>query len=37
VHIAGKEVFSNVVAILDMADADVLNLENLYASTTENR
>jgi len=37
VHVAGEEVFSNVVAILEMADADVLNLENLYASTTENR
>jgi hypothetical protein len=37
VHVAGQEVFSNVVAILEMADADFLNLENLYAGTTENR
>lgn len=37
VHVAGQELFSDVIAILDMADADVLNLENLYASTTENR
>jgi hypothetical protein len=37
VHVAGQELFSDVTAILDMADADVLNLENLYASTTENK
>jgi hypothetical protein len=37
VHVAGQELFSDVTAILDMADADVLKLENLYASTTENR
>ncbi len=37
VHVAGQELFSDVIAILDMADADVLNLENLYASTTEDR
>jgi hypothetical protein len=37
VHVAGQELFSDVAAILDMADADVLNIENLYASTTEDR
>ncbi|MHB8215977.1 MAG: hypothetical protein ACYDDS_07845 [Candidatus Sulfotelmatobacter sp.] len=32
VHIAGKEVFANAGTILEMADADVLKMENLYAS-----
>jgi hypothetical protein len=33
VHVAGEELFADVSAILSMADADVLRLENLYAST----
>jgi hypothetical protein len=37
VHVAGQELFSDVIAILDMADGGVLNIENLYASTTEDR
>jgi hypothetical protein len=32
VRIAGKEVFAETGAILEMADADVLRMENLYAS-----
>ncbi len=32
VRIAGEEVFADPAAILEMADADVLKLENLYAS-----
>jgi hypothetical protein len=32
VRIAGKEVFADARAILAMADADVLKMENLYAS-----
>jgi hypothetical protein len=32
VRIAGKEVFANAGTILEMADADVLKMENLYAS-----
>ena len=32
VRIAGQEVFADVPAILGMADADVLRMENLYAS-----
>lgn len=32
VHIAGKQVFADAAAILEMADADVLKMENLYAS-----
>jgi hypothetical protein len=31
-RIAGKEVFADAGAILEMADADVLKMENLYAS-----
>src|SRR2546423_15481462 len=31
-RIAGEEVFADAGAILEMADADVLNMENLYAS-----
>ena len=37
VHVAGQELFSDVTAILDMANADVLKLENLYASTVGER
>jgi hypothetical protein len=37
VIVAGEEVCADSSAILAMADADVLMLENLYASTTENR
>jgi hypothetical protein len=33
VRVANRELFSDVSAILEMADADVLKLENLYAST----
>lgn len=33
VRIAGQEVFADASAILGMADADLLKLENLYAST----
>jgi hypothetical protein len=32
VRIAGREVFADAPAILGMADADVLRMENLYAS-----
>ena len=32
VRIGGKEVFADAEAILEMADADVLKMENLYAS-----
>lgn len=32
VRIAGEEVFADAGAILEMADADVLRMENLYAS-----
>jgi hypothetical protein len=32
VRVAGKEVFADAGAILEMADADVLKMENLYAS-----
>lgn len=32
VRIAGKPVFADAAAILEMADADVLKMENLYAS-----
>ena len=32
VRIAGKEVFADAGTILEMADADVLKMENLYAS-----
>ena len=32
-RVAGKELFADAGAILGMADADVLKLENLYAST----
>jgi hypothetical protein len=32
VRIAGEEVFADAGAILEMADADVLKMENLYAS-----
>src|ERR1035441_5296000 len=32
VRIAGEEVFADAPAILEMADADVLKMENLYAS-----
>ena len=32
VRIAGKQVFADATAILEMADADVLKMENLYAS-----
>lgn len=32
VHIARKEVFADAGTILEMADADVLKMENLYAS-----
>ena len=32
VRIAGKQVFADAAAILEMADADVLKMENLYAS-----
>ena len=32
VQIAGEEVFADAGAILEMADADVLRMENLYAS-----
>jgi len=31
-RIAGEEVFADAGAILEMADADVLRMENLYAS-----
>jgi hypothetical protein len=31
-RIAGKEVFADAGTILEMADADVLKMENLYAS-----
>jgi len=32
VRIAGEEVFADAGAIVEMADADVLRMENLYAS-----
>jgi hypothetical protein len=32
VRIAGQEVFADAAAILGMAEADVLKMENLYAS-----
>lgn len=32
VRIAGKQVFADAATILEMADADVLKMENLYAS-----
>jgi hypothetical protein len=31
VRIAGQEVFADAPAVLEMADADVLKMENLYA------
>ncbi|HTS05060.1 MAG TPA: hypothetical protein VMP68_05710 [Candidatus Eisenbacteria bacterium] len=34
VRIAGKEVFADSGTILEMADADVLKMENLYASVS---
>jgi hypothetical protein len=37
VIVAGEEVFADSSAILAMADADVLKLENLYASTAGER
>lgn len=36
-HIARKELFADTSAILDMANADVLNVQDLYASTTNSR
>ncbi len=33
VHVAGEELFADVSVILDMADADILKLDHLYAST----
>jgi hypothetical protein len=33
VEVAGQEVFAHSAAVLEMADADVLKLEHLYAST----
>jgi hypothetical protein len=33
VRVAGQEVFADPSVVLGMADADVLQLENLYAST----
>lgn len=33
VRVAGEELFADAFVILGMADADVLKLENLYAST----
>jgi hypothetical protein len=33
VRIAGREIFTDAAAILSMADADVLKVETLYAST----
>ncbi len=32
VSVAGRELFANVAEILRMANADVLKMENLYAS-----
>ena len=32
VRIAGQEVFADTAAILGMADADLLRMENLYAN-----
>lgn len=37
VRIAGKQVFADAAAILEMADADVLKMENLYASVGPER
>lgn len=37
VRIAGEEVFADAAAILEMADADILNLENLYSSVGPER
>ena len=37
VRVAGQELFADVVVILGMADADVLRLEHLYASTAGER
>lgn len=37
VRIAGKPVFADAAAILEMADADVLKMENLYASVGPER
>jgi hypothetical protein len=37
VRIAGQEVFADTPAILEMADADVLNLEKLYAGVGPER
>ena len=37
VRIDGREVFANADAILRMADADILNLENLYSSVGAER
>jgi hypothetical protein len=37
VRIAGQELFADAPAILEMADADILNLENLYSSVGPER
>ena len=37
VHVAGRELFADTNAIFQMADDDVLKVENLYASTGEER
>jgi hypothetical protein len=37
VRVAGQELFADAAAIFEMKDADVLNLENLYASVGPDR
>lgn len=37
VHVAGRELFSDTSGIFQMADADVLKVEHLYASTSGDR
>jgi hypothetical protein len=37
VHVAGKELFADTNGIFQMADADVLKVEHLYASTSGER
>src|SRR5262249_57905834 len=37
IHVAGKELFADAAGIFEMEDADVLRVQDLYASTTGER
>ena len=37
VHVAGRELFTDANGIFQMADADELKIEHLYASTSRER